>query len=75
MFYVEHVIAGPSRSKNGVASLAYPRHSVFQKMDARIKSAHDIRPSRATPAKSPLRHAPGVASVTTPRAIKLAAAD
>jgi hypothetical protein len=23
MFYVEHVIAGPSRSKNGVASLAY----------------------------------------------------
>jgi hypothetical protein len=37
------VIAGHSRSKNGVASLAYDPaiHPFSRKMDARIKSAHD----------------------------------
>jgi hypothetical protein len=37
------VIAGHSRSKNGVASLAYDLaiHSFSKKMDARSKSAHD----------------------------------
>jgi hypothetical protein len=37
------VIAGHSRSKNGVALLAYDPaiHPFPKKMDARIKSAHD----------------------------------
>jgi hypothetical protein len=37
------VIAGHSRSKNGVASLAYDPaiHHLTKMMDARIKPAHD----------------------------------
>jgi hypothetical protein len=39
------VMAGHSRSKNGVASLAYAPaiHHFSKKMDARIKSAHNTR--------------------------------
>jgi hypothetical protein len=38
-----NVIAGHSRSQNGVASLAYAPaiHLSFKKRDARIKPAHD----------------------------------
>jgi hypothetical protein len=36
------VIAGPSRSKSGVASLAYdPAIHRLEKMDARVKPVHD----------------------------------
>jgi hypothetical protein len=39
----EFVIAGDSRLKNGVASLAYApaMHHLAKRMDARVKPAHD----------------------------------
>jgi hypothetical protein len=40
--HIFSVIAGPSRSKNGVASLAYaPAIHLAKMMDARVKPAHD----------------------------------